>query len=638
MSPLNSAWANALTPADGREIWEWIAEEGEFPTVYAMPGRLDISTCPMIRGPLRALKNPIVRKVTCMCGVQCLKTLVGEMWLLWSIPNSPGPSQWLHPDDQEALEHAKERFIPLIENYPTVHRYFTENRHDQSTGFIRFKHMFLRMEGALGKGNLQRKSIMNQMRSEVWQKDKWIPGRLKEAEGRQMQFVHNSKAYTESQPGWDAAYNIDDMHPEYLAGSQTETHFRCLGCGKLQPFLWTHRRADGTEAAMRWDETPRTRRESGEWRWGELIQTIRYECIYCGNRHHDQPLERRRITATLEDVPQNPDADPAHESYNWGQLAMPNLNWFETKIGGVKNYLIAHEQARRGYDQPLMDFWMKVVGHPYNPAKHAAVAAMETIEVDATSKPGEPLVFDGVTFSHLLGAIDVQEDWFRLVIEAFSATGDQITLWMSTEYSWDDVATQLEKFKVPEANVSVDVSHRGHEVKLECCKHGYWARAKGGPLRWRCWKALRGSDQDAFIWTKRINPQKVQKIQLPYTWPPEVGDPAVHMKPSDPRRADLRGKTCEVITWSNPTIKDIAINRRDGKAMGVKVLVSSGPWNDQFNLEMHSQKKVLAPGRWGGGKWKWQKFRDDHSLDCRCMNLVRAFQLGLIAPRAEEEN
>lgn len=629
MNKISQSWKSALTPADTREIWEWAEQEGELPTVYAMPGKLDIETCPMIKEPFRALRSPIVRSVTSMSGVQCLKTLLGEIWLLWLIANDPGPTQWLQPTDEEAKEHAKERFLPLIGSFPAINRYYTEDRFDAATAFIRFQHMFLRMEGC-GKGNVQRKSIKNQMRSEVWQVEKWPIGRLKEASSRLTQFVHNSKDYTESQPGWDASYSVDDMHGHYLLGTQEELQFNCLSCGKAQPFAWEHRRADGTFAAMRWDETETTRRESGEWRWGELKPTIRYECIHCGSRHYDDPITRRRITSTLHYKAHNPDVVD-HRSFTWNQLAMPNLSWFETKIGGVKNYLSAMEQAGKGNDAPLMEFWMKVIAAPYNPAKHAAVASLQTVHVITTQKDPAPIVVDGITFEHRLGACDVQEDWFRVVAQAYSARGDDITLEVATAYSWDDVSAFFDKWCVPPKNVSVDVSHRGHEVKIECCKHGDWVMNRGRRV-WRCWRALKGDDQDWFTWNKQLQTGKTERVQLPYSWPAQVGNPCATMRPDDPRRKLLLGKTCEVIAWSNPTIKDVVINRRDGRAKGIKSLVANGEWNDLFNMEMHSQKKVQADGKYGGGKWKWVKFRGDHTLDCVCMNTVRAFQLGLLSP------
>src|SRR5436190_5808794 len=120
---LSKVWEDYFTPPDTREIWEWLLEEGELPSAYA--SQLDVDEAPMIKEPWRALKKPMVRNVIDMCAVQCLKTLIGEGWLLWLVENDPGPTQWLQPDDQEALEHCDERFMPLIEKYPIVHRYFT---------------------------------------------------------------------------------------------------------------------------------------------------------------------------------------------------------------------------------------------------------------------------------------------------------------------------------------------------------------------------------------------------------------------------------------------------------------------------------------------------------------------------------
>ncbi len=630
---LDETWEKSLTPADTREIWEWAEQEGELPSVYAKSGKLDIDTCPMICEPLRALRNPIVRSVTVMAGVQCLKTLLGELWLLWSIVNDPGPTQWLQPDDQEAKEHALERFIPLIEKFPAVHKFYTGNRHDKQTAFIRFVHMFLRMEGAHNPGNTQRKSIKNQMRSEVWQADKWIKGRLKEASSRQERFVHNSKTYTESQPGWDEAYDVDDMHAEFKAGDQCQLQFACESCKKFQPFLWEFRRHDGTRGGIIWEDSDRTRRPNGEWRWQELKQTVRYECIHCGHRHTDDPITRRRMTSTLKFVAQNPDADPAHRSFTWNQLAMPDLSWFQTKIGGVYNFLLAHEQAKRGFDKPLRDFWMKVPAVPYNPAEHSAIGDMETIELALNADPlkAPQIEHKGIKFTRRIMAVDVQEDHFWVLVEIYSERGDSLTLHFEKVFTWDDIAERQKNWQVLEEDVMVDVSHRRHEVKVECARHGRWEIIKG-KKRWICWKALEGSDQETFIWVKRLANLKTQRIQLPYSHPPQIGDPCAGMAGDDPRRREFSGKTCMVIAWSNPTIKDVAINRRDGKTKGIVNLVMRGAWNKEFSRQMHSQRKAHIERKTGGGKWGWVKFRDDHGLDCKCMAIVRAFQCGFIIP------
>src|ERR1051325_996644 len=117
---LSELWQQSFGEYDVREIWQWAAEEGELPNIYAVTGRLDVATCPMIKGPLEALRRKTVRHVIAMCGVQCLKTLIGELWLCWSIVNDPGPAQWLQRTDEEAKEHSRERFSKLLNSFPVL--------------------------------------------------------------------------------------------------------------------------------------------------------------------------------------------------------------------------------------------------------------------------------------------------------------------------------------------------------------------------------------------------------------------------------------------------------------------------------------------------------------------------------------
>jgi len=633
---LDGLWREKFTPPDEREIWEFIAEEGELPPVYAVEGKLDIDTCPMIKGPLRALRSPSVRNVICMCGVQCLKTLIGEMWLLWLIVNAPGPSQWLQPDDQEGKEHALERFLPLLENFPIVHRFYTPRRHDKQTVFIKFVHMYLRMEGANVRGNRQRKSIMNQMCSEVWQANKWKPGHLKEAGGRLTHFVHNSKRYIESQPGDDAEIATDDMHPEYLTGNQNTWEFACLSCGKYQPYTFSHMREDGTRAGIRWDTSERTRLANGQWRESELAQTIRMECIYCGHRHYDDPLTRRRMAANGRHHPARPEADPATESFSWNQWAMTQLSWWETKIGGVKNFLQAHEQAKKGDERARREFYQKVCGEPFHPQKHGIFARLETIELTSAA-PDKAIVLNGIKFEVRLMGVDWQADHFWAVIQVWSLNGDSLTLWAGKCLTKAEVrAKQLEHHVLDEDRCD-DISHRPHEVIEEVTRCGTWKQTPRGK-NWVCAKAVRGSDQEHFDWRPRTGPQKGQRIQLPYTWPPDRGDPCSGLQTNDPLRQEFKGKFCQIITWSNPWIKDVVIMRRDGRAEGVQCLVARGDWNQEFSWQMHSQRKVSVPRKHGGEQWKWQKFRADHIFDCVCEIHVRAYQRHLIGPGSAESS
>jgi hypothetical protein len=604
-----------------------------------------------------------------MAGVQCLKTAAGEMWLTWLVPNDPGPTQWLQNTDEEGAEHAKERFIPLMEKFPIVHSFYRPSRHDKTDTFIRFKHMWMRIEGVDNKANLQRKSVKNQMRSEGWQKQYWKPGRLKEAMSRQTQFAYSSKGYTESQPGWvirdDNGEIIgDDLYVHYMTGTQQTWHFHCLGCGRPQPYYWTFDREDGTRAGMIWETSPKTRRvlpdgSLGQWRWGELAPTIRYECIFCGHGHTDDVLTRRRLTENSHYIALNPhkevisnqsgeviseetarrgiiDWDPdydfaPHESFNWNQLGMPTLNWFETKIGGVKNYLIAKEQADKGYWLPLEEFMQKVVAQPVDLAKRRLHPRLPTIEISTLQVEENAIVYNGIRFTHVFMAVDVQEDHFWYLVLAFSADGKFLILDFGKAYSWGQIEAKQTEHKVLDQNVSVDCRHRQNEVYFECTAHGHWETIENNKY-WMCWKALRGSDERTFSYTVKKGRERGRRISLPYTWPPQMADPCIGLSAQDERRKRVVGRYCPVITWSNPTIKDTAKVLRDSIAKKTRGFMKPGDWNDECSEHLFSEKKIPVRNKLGHVDWKWMVIgkKPNHGWDDFCMIVNRAIMMRLL--------
>jgi hypothetical protein len=690
---LDVIWQEAMEPPDQREIWQWLTEEGELPNCYAIPGRLDISGTPFVKEPWQALRHPFVREVTAMAGIQCLKTFIGEGWLLWGIENDPGPTQWLQPTDVEAKEHCEERFIPLIQEYKRIHRFFTANKNDQKTAVILFQHMWMRMEGC-GAGNLQRKSVKRQMCSEIWQ-DAWTPGTLDEAGARLTQFTFNSKRYIESQPGEvqrDEEGEIvgDQILMAYRRGTQKQWCFRCLGCSKLQPFLWTYYRADGSPAGMRWDTTERTRKKLrgnvwGEWIWGELVQTIRYECIFCGHRHYDEPLTRRRISTNGDYainhsgiwVPQ-PIGSFENESFNWNQLAVPTLNWFETKVGGVKKFLFARDQAKKGFDGLIRIFMQKVVAEAYDAEKWSHFSRLPVVDIKLDPRLPKPsIVHEGITFDIPKMGVDVQKNHFYALVQYWNANEDILNVWAGKLLTWQEVRDKQLEFKVPDEDVMVDESHRGIETVQNCTRHGHWvtvtvcgkcdkslqtvtgAHSAGAPQKWKhaepadhevdpqktepvwlCWKAMRGADRDWFAWVPTKGRDKGKRIQLVYAWPVDRGNPCSGIRSDDPVRKELAGKDCPLITWARPTILDVAIARRDGKVEGVKLLTVKGDWNQELDRQWFSQKKVLDRNSFGQTRWRWKNFTDDHLFDCFLMCLVRKFMkqgLGAMLPPAAPE-
>lgn len=603
---MESAW----TPAEARPLWEWAHDEVELPPCYAVSGRFSAERVPFIQGPSDALLAPSVRVVVCQSSVQSLKTLLGELWLLHSIVNNPGPTQWLQNTDEEAKEHAEERFQQLIDGCPAAKRMLSANRFDRKTSSIVFKHMFLRMEGAENVKNLQRKSIRNQMCSEVWQ---WPSGRLSEAEARLTQFTFNSKRYIESQPGIAG----DDMDLAFRAGDQNVWHIACEACGHLQPMRWTVLRQDGTRAGLKWDHD--AKRADGTWNLAALEPSIRYECVKCGHGHVDDVRTRRLLNRSGRFVPMNPDAPRHIRSFAWNQLTVENLTWFRQ----VVRWVDALNQAGVGNDGPLREFMQKVLAEPYDPARANTNEKQPTVAIDLSS--GDPQ-WPGERFRFL--TVDVQDDHFWALVTGWTAGGDSIVWWFGKLATWGEVSQVQSQWKIPARCVFVDAGFRTREVYTECVQRG-----EQTPDGWVTWRALKGDERPEFFSVIARGPQRGKKIVRPYSWPPSRGDP---MLGSDAPK-ELRSRFCPSISWSNPTIKDIAAARRDGRAKGCKVMVHEDV-DQSFTSHMFAERPVRVFDKAGRERRRWERVgkRPNHGWDCMCMAIVAACMARVIGGSGEE--
>lgn len=262
--------------------------------------------------------------------------------------------------------------------------------------------------------------------------------------------------------------------------------------------------------------------------------------------------------------------------------------------------------------------------------------ALPSVEVGSGQTAAPVIEVDGIKFTHRIAGVDVQAASFWVLVEAWSAAGDSISLWFGELFTWEDVAAKLRELGVPDESVMVDWSHRGAEVVHECAKRGRWVEGVFGGRkvrRWLCWKAMRGDKAMGFAVVSREG-GKVRKSMLPYSWPPAELDPAHGLSLSDPRRGEFKGKVVSLVRWSNPTVKDIEHSRRTGKAR-VRNLVARGDWNDELARQLSSERKVFEKG-----KWLWVSFRANHGRDCKCMIIVRALQLHLlgVGQTTEAEN
>jgi phage terminase large subunit GpA len=616
LSPLAQileAWRQAWRPFDRRPIYEWASTHVNLPSCYAISGFFHVEKSRYLIGPLDAIRDPLVREVTILKGVQTGGSLIGDLAVCDIIENNPGNTLWNFPTEEQAEDWAKRRAIPLLNNCPGIAAKLEKiHRHKKGKKEIHFPSMWLSIQGA-HPSNLQSHSVPFVINDELWQFEQ---GMYLHAKARTTYFHWRSKIINISQAGQKG----DDLDQAYEAGSQEVWQFPCPACHFYQAHEWSIRREDGTYAGVIWD-TNQTTRPGGQWNYDAVKASAAYKCANCGFLIRDTPRNRRDMNDFGHYFITNPNAARDKKSFQWTSLASDQISFGLL----IEEYLRAKEQAKLGNRIPLREFWLKRMAQPYDPEKHDDVELMPTIELTSTA-PGAAIVHDGKTFTTLLMAVDVQTDCFWVVVEVWTPAGDDLVLWAGRLITWADVIAKRVEYSVPNGLVTVDCRFRPHDVFVQCTRNGTWETVPGGK-RWQCWRAAKGEAGDGYYYKARAGAQKGKAILLPYVWPLPKGDPCHGVAHDDIALADVRGRFCSIVVWYHGWIKSVLADRRDGAGHGVKSYVLKGPWNQTYARQMNSERKEFNPIT---RKWLWKKFRDNHLWDCRGMNLTRAFMLRII--------
>jgi hypothetical protein len=607
--------SSAFPSRDLRPIYEWAEEKVSLFPPYAKTGQFDVSGSRQFIKPMDSLNSERTPETNVCAPVRSGKSLFGDLWLPKTLDTAPGAFLGIFQSDQIAEQHVEARTFRLLKSIPSIRRKLPTDRHKDRKAEIIFPDAPVYFIGQEVR-KLQSKGFRY-----VWFDEPWLykEGTIGEGKGRLGDYVKFMlhKILCTSQGGYAVRLGADktrEWFDQYHSGEINEWHIRCASCGREQMPTFNGKRSDKSRWGLLWTEA---RDERGNWIIGKCLPTIRYECFFCGHPHIDGSKTKSEWNRT-GDYKLTTEPNDRRKSFHWNGLI--DYPWAEL----VEMYLHARNAAHQGDKSKTIQFHMKQLAEFHDPEKAMGdFEQLSTIEITSESTD-KPIEVDGISFIHRAGLVDVQHDHFWFLHDAWSAAGDDITIHFEKLYSWDEVEDRRARFGIPHENMAVDVSHRRHEVITECTRHGHF-KTVGNRTIWACWKAFQGSDRASFIWMPKTGKLKGQRVELPYSWPPQVGDPCFGLRSDDSRRQEFKGKTCQIYQWSNPTIKDIAQRRRDGQASGTKTLVADGAWNDEFSRQMFSEKKVNISNTLGQQQTKWQRFRDNHGWDCKCMSVTIAF-------------
>lgn len=521
---------------------------------------------PWLKEPLRCISDPTIETIVLNCAAQCGKTVSMQVASAWALANYPGPTMLVMQDESSTLDIAKQRMIPMIESCEALRKQFPEDRHMKTNTEIFFASATLKM-GAANNNFLRSWSIRWMFGDEC---SAWKPGMMKRARARTVRYW-NRKLWFSSTP---EAFG-DDFDLEYRSGTCEQWALKCQGCGEL--FI------PDFYKCVKWETSDDTK-PGGEWDFEKVAKSVRMECPHCQHSHENNESVWRLMVGQGGYIAQNQNPTPKVRSFSFNQLTLPPsvMPWASL----VVDFLKAKRQAASGYLSPLKEFVTLRLAQPWKESEHIDTESI----VAASYNPGAEWEDE----AHRFMTIDCQQhlELFYVVIRAWAIGGASRLLTFKRCHSFDELrALQLE-YKVADSKTFIDVGYETHSVLSEAAKYK--------------WLGMRGTDLVDF---QHVSGNGF--VRRLYSKPTRVNPASGRISPP-------------VFRWSNPSVKDILLMLRTGR---------SHPWEvcdlkdlaDEYARQLDSERKREVQDKQGRVKLVWQRYRkDNHALDCECMNLVAA--------------
>lgn len=540
-----------------------------------------------LRQIMEDFADPEVNEITVLCSAQSAKTLTLLALLAWLLAEDPGPVLWVTAKLGEAKKISKGRVLPLLEKCAPVAEKMPTSRMFKTTLEIYFPGAPLILTGAESPASLQstpfRYVILDEARS-------YPPGALEMVSKRFRSYTSNYKKVIITTPDKEG----DAVHRAFQAGHQAHWEVPCPKCGHFHEMEWGDEKSAG---GMKWDKTPETYDEEKKaYHYEKLKETMRYHCWNpdCDHVWRDAMPERKYISTTGSWVPRNPNAPSNNKSYTWNAL----LPWWPSWYDQMVEFLQAKKAMEWGDWFPLKDHFNETRGQVWTNRHRYGEDDKYLAERVAQYDPWEPWEHEVRRFM----TVDVQGAGgrhFWYVIRAWGAGAKSRLLAYGKAWSWEELASKAQEWKVDPDNLVIDSGQWAPEVYQKVIDSGYR------------WKAFKADDKDGFkIHGKKWLYQK--------SW----------VDPTLGKVKDRTVRDIELYLWAKYGV----IERLDAMMHGVM-----GDWQvfpdtgEDYNLQVTVWDRRSRIMRHGGEMLEWfQKRKEDHLADCEQMQVVAAAATGLM--------
>lgn len=557
---------------DETPIWDWMHEHLEFrDSPYG--GKFQISETPWLREPLKCITDPDIEEIWIMSGAQLGKTTVIQGGVAWTLAEDPGPTMIIS-DAGDSLENLAENKInPILESCEPLARVMPDDRKSKKKLKIDFPQATLMM-GPANDSFLRSHSIRYVFATET---SAYKPGNVQRAKKRTTRWANRKKVF-ESTP----KRAKDDFDNGWRTGTQEEWNFRCQGCEELiEPDF---------SRVIKWD-TNETTKPGDKWNYREVRKTVRLECPHCGHEHKHTPLTARALNERGQFVSKNPGANPRIRSFRFTALCLPPsvCDWADL----VEEFLRAERQAKTGYTTPLEEFVNLQLGQPWVEENYVKIKDLDLDDYDP-STPWEEQAFEFMT-------VDCQQYLadFWVCIRKWGRDGKSRLARYERPKSFEEVREIQKESGIQDGLVFLDRMYKPDQVGMACAKYG--------------WTMMQGEDSTDYLVSETKGKRKLKRRR-------PVSN---RVKVTVSRGAPI----VLLFKWSNPSVKDILATLKDGK--GAEWLVCDvGDQTEAYQKQVNGERKTEHVNRYGNTEMVWKKFRENHALDCECMQIAAAIVMG----------
>jgi phage terminase large subunit GpA-like protein len=565
-------------------VWEWA--EGNIKLSERsseLSGRYRTTLVPYVREPLEFYRDRNGKSMTLCFGAQTTKTTILMIGQAWVLIHAPTPALWVMPSIRMVGSFVDGRWFPMVDSCPLLVDQKLNDRFLWKKEEQHFRHMTVNWVGSNSASNLSSRSIGLLTMDET---DKFKmrtereAGAVDNAELRTTTFAYAKKIKSSTPTSIHG-----EIWKNFLNGDQRYYFMPCPHCNKPITFKW---------GQVKWDGDAKNK--EGVWDLPRVAETARYHCQEC-----DQVIENNHKSTMLRQgswVPTNPNAQPGELSYHLNAMYAP---WQTTSFA------------------QLAVRWCKTSGNLS--ARHAFInSVLAEVWDDERGLDNEPLATEEYTVQVRsdddrvpIMSIDVQENHFWAEVRLWAPNSESWLLDYQKIETYEELPEIQKKYQVHPNHVIIDINRYTAKVAKWCVEND--------------WRGAWGSDKKDFVHILP-NGQKIRRVFSPMqTRDPHLG--TVYASDSNPR--------ARFVFWSNEALKDqIAVWRSESPTRWHIHSSVTPAYHRQINAEIKVTKRL---GNTGRTVYYWKQMRkDNHALDCECMNLLGAIAGGVIKERPEERD